>query len=78
MPRYSNVLTVSLPQNMTRAVDALSEQTDQTRSEFIRNVLREYLLDIQEDRERFLKAYKQTRKEKTITMSALKKKYDLV
>lgn len=78
MQRHTKTLTVSLPPNMTRAVDELSVQTDQTRNELIRNALREYLLDIQEDRKRFLKAYRQTRKEKTITFGALRKKYDLV
>lgn len=72
MARNTAVISLSLPPNLTKAMDALSHQTDQTRSELVRSALREYLLDVQEDRERFLNAYKATRKEKIFTMDQLR------
>lgn len=77
MPRKTQILSISLPANMTKAVDTLSRQTDQTRSELIRNALREYLLDMQEDRERFLTAYQSTRNERVYSMQEIREKYDL-
>ncbi len=77
MPRKTNVLSISLPPALTKAVDTLSKRTDQTRSELMRNALREYILDANEDRERFLDAYNSTRKEKTYTMSELRKRCNL-
>ena len=77
MPRKTNVLSISLPNNLTKAVDILSKETDQTRSELIRNALREYVSDMQEDRKRFLEAYKETRKEKTISLESLRIRYKL-
>jgi metal-responsive CopG/Arc/MetJ family transcriptional regulator len=64
MPRKTNILSISLPPAMTKAVDELSKQTDQTRSELIRSALREYILDAREDKKRFLEAYKSVRKSK--------------
>ena len=77
MPRNTNIVSVSLPPNLAEAMDILSKQTDQTRSELVRNALREYITDLEDDRKRFLEAYKITRKEKTISMKMLKKKYNL-
>jgi metal-responsive CopG/Arc/MetJ family transcriptional regulator len=77
MPRQTSVVTVSIPKRLTHAIDSLSKQTEQTRSELVRSALREYVMDMAEDRERFLKAYRATRKQKTITMDAMRKKYDL-
>ncbi len=77
MPRISNVLSISLPPNLTKAVDALSKKTDQTRSELIRNALREYVLDASEDKARFIEAYKATRNEKTKSLAQIRKQYNL-
>ena len=77
MPRTSNVISISLPPNLSKAVDELSKQTDQTRSELMRDALREYIMDLEEDKKRFLKAYKETRGQKTISLKALRKKYKL-
>ncbi len=77
MPRKTDILSISLPKSMTKSIDALSAQTEQTRSELMRNALREYLLDVNEDREKFLDAYKNTRKEKTFTMKELRTRCNL-
>ena len=77
MSRKTQVLTISLPKNLSSAIDELSEQTAQTRSELIRNALREYLFDAEEDRIRFLKAYKATRKEPLKDFDDLIQKYNL-
>lgn len=74
MARISNVISVSLPPHLTEAVDILSKQTSQTRSELMRNALREYILDMEESRKRFIEAYKETRGQKTISLSQLRKK----
>ena len=78
MPRATNVLTISLPYQLSHAVDELTRQTEQTRSELVRQALRDYLVDVHEDRQRFLQAYRKTRKEKFISMEAFRKKYGLV
>lgn len=78
MSRQTKVLSISLPVGLTKAVDTLSKQTEQTRSELVRSALHDYILDMAEDRERFLEAYQATRGGKTISMDALRKKYDLV
>ncbi|NQV90520.1 ribbon-helix-helix protein, CopG family [Candidatus Uhrbacteria bacterium] len=78
MARQTKILSISLPVGLTKAMDILSKQTEQTRSELVRSALHEYIMDTAEDRERFLEAYKTTREEKTISMEALRKKYDLV
>lgn len=78
MPRQTKVLSISLPTGLTKVMDVLSKQTEQTRSELIRSALHDYILDIAEDRERFLEAYQATRGGKTIFLEALRKKYDLV
>ena len=77
MTRKTKILSVSLPPTLTKAVDELSKQTDQTRSELMRNALREYLLDVKEDRQRFIEAYKLTRDEKTYNMDELRASCDL-
>lgn len=59
-------------------MDVLSKQTEQTRSELIRSAVHDYILDMAEDRERFLEAFQATRGGKIISMEALRKKYDLV
>lgn len=71
-------VTVSLPGKLTHAVDLLSKKTDQSRSELISIAVREFLLDVKEDREHFLEAFKKTRREKVFSMSELRQKYDLV
>lgn len=73
----TKTFTVSLPWKLTNAVDVLSKKTDQSRSEFISIAVREFLLDVQEDREHYLEAFKKTRKEKILSMPQLRKKYDL-
>jgi len=78
MLRKTNIVSISLPMNLTKAVDTLSKQTNQTRSELVCNALREYLTDLENDRKRFIKVLKSTRNEKTISMDALRKKYNLV
>ncbi len=70
-------MSVSLPKSLTKAVDTLAASMHQNRSELVRSALREYIVDAQEERERFLKAYKATRKEPVITLARLKKKYAL-
>ena len=76
MPRISNVISISLPPNLTKAVDKLSKQMDQTRSELMRDALREYIADMEESRQRFLDAYKK-RSKKTIPLKTLLKKYNI-
>lgn len=78
MARTSHILSISLPPNLSKAVDVLSEKTEQTRSELIRSALREYLLDSTEDTQRFLDAYTATRKEKTTTLAQMRKRYKIV
>ncbi|TAL50164.1 ribbon-helix-helix protein, CopG family [Patescibacteria group bacterium] len=51
MPRQTTILSVSLPQAMTKTINKLSRQTSQTRSELIRNAVREYIVNRQEDAE---------------------------
>lgn len=70
-------MSVSLPTTLTKAIDALAANTHQNRSELVRSALREYIVDAGEERERFVKAYKATRKESSMTLSHLKKKYAL-
>ena len=77
MARKTKILSISLPEQLTKAMDTLSKETDQTRSELVRNALREYLMDVQDDRKRFLEAYRETRGGKMITMEQLRRKYDL-
>ena len=77
MSRKSHILSISLPDNLTKAVDTITKQTDQSRSELVRNALREYLLNMDDDRARFLEAYRETRKEKLITMDELRTRYQL-
>ena len=62
---------------MPRAMDALAKQTDQNRSELVRRAVREYLMDSEEDRDRFVAAYRSTRKEKVYTHAQLKKQLGL-
>lgn len=78
MSRQTKVLSISLPEGLTKAMDVLSKQTDQTRSELVRSALHDYILDMAEDRERFLVAYQATRGGRTISMEALRRKYGLV
>ncbi len=73
----ANIVSVSLPATLTLTMDKLAKSTDQTRSELVRAALREYIADLNEDRGRFLEAYKATRKEKTFSLSTLKSKYSL-
>jgi len=77
MSRKTDILSVSFPHNLTKAIDAISKKTDQTRSELIRSALRDYILDMEGDRQRFVDAYAATRKEKTMSLENLRKKYDL-
>ncbi len=77
MPRQTNIVTISIPKNLTRTMNSLSKQTDQTRSELVRNALRAYFLDMADDRERFLEVYRSTRKQKKMSMADLRKKYGL-
>lgn len=77
MSRTSKILSISVPAKLSRAMDKLSKQTAQTRSELVRNAVREYIIDSNEDRERFLEAYKATRGQKTLSLEDLQKKYDL-
>ncbi|MFA4845709.1 MAG: hypothetical protein WC654_04080 [Patescibacteria group bacterium] len=74
----TKTFTISLPDTLTNTVDVLSKKIDQTRSEFVGMAVREFLLDIQDDRNHFLEAYKKTRNEKVLSLSELRKKYDLV
>ena len=77
MPRETNILSISLPSRLARSVDELARLTEQNRSELIRSALRSYIMENMEDRERFLKAYRATRREPTISLKRLKKKYRL-
>ncbi len=77
MSRKTQILSISLPKGMTQLIDDLSAQMDQTRSELMRNALREYVLDVKEDRKRFLEAYKDTRKQKTYSMKELRSRCNL-
>ncbi len=70
--------TVSLPGKLTDEVDVLSKKTDQSRSALVSMAVREFLLDVKEDRDRFVEAYKKTRREKVLSLPQLRKKYDLV
>lgn len=70
-------MSVSLPRMLTKAIDALATSTQQNRSELVRSALREYIADAGEERERFIRAYKATRKEATVSLARLKKKYAL-
>ena len=70
--------TVSLPVKLTDAVDVLGKKIDQSRSALVSMAVREFLLDVKEDRDRFLEAYKKTRREKVLSLPELRKKYDLV
>lgn len=78
MSRQTKVLSISLPTGLTKAMNVLSKQTEQTRSELIRSAIHEYILDMAEDRERFLEAYQTTRGGRIISMETLRKKYGLV
>lgn len=75
MARQAQVLSISLPLNLSKAVDKLARATGQNRSELIRSALREYIADETEDKTRFISAYKATRKEKTMSLKDIKKKY---
>ena len=56
----------------------LYKKTDQSRSALVSMAVREFLLDVKEDRDRFVEAYKKTRREKVLSLPQLRKKYDLV
>ncbi len=49
MPRQTSVLSISIPQKLTKEIDIISKKTSQTRSELVRNAIREYIQNLQED-----------------------------
>ena len=49
MPRQTSVLSISIPQKLTEEIDIISKKTSQTRSELVRNAIREYIQNLQED-----------------------------
>ncbi len=71
--RTTNILTVSVPPRYIQAIERLRKRTDQTKSELVRDALRSYLIEQEEDRRRFLDAYKATRKESLKDLQKLKK-----
>lgn len=71
--RTTNILTVSVPPRYIQAIERLRKRTDQTKSELVRDALRSYLIEQEEDRRRFLGAYKATRKESLKDLQKLKK-----
>lgn len=71
--RTTNILTVSVPPRYIKAIESLRKRTDQTKSELVRDALRSYLIEQEEDRRRFLGAYKATRKESLKDLQKLKK-----
>ncbi len=77
MSTQATVLSISLPTTMTRAIDRIAKSTDQNRSELVRHALRDYILDLEEDRKRFIEAYQATRHEPLITHAELKKRLRL-
>lgn len=74
---HTSILSVSLPTRMTKTIDELARATEQNRSELVRHALREYIADVDDDRKRFVTAYRATRQEKTTTLSSLKKQMGL-
>ena len=62
MSATTTIMSVSIPTALTKAIDALAVSTHQNRSELVRSALREYIVDATAQRERFVKAYKETRK----------------
>ena len=78
MSRQTKVISLSFPAGLAKAMDTLSKQTAQTRSELMRSALHDYMLDMAQDRERFLEAYQATRGGTMISMGALRRKYGLV
>ena len=49
MPRQTSVLSISIPQKLTKEIDIISKKMSQTRSELVRNAIREYIQNLQED-----------------------------
>lgn len=43
MPRTSKILTLSVPEDMANKIDKLAKAENRTRSEFIREAVREYI-----------------------------------
>jgi metal-responsive CopG/Arc/MetJ family transcriptional regulator len=73
MKSSTHILSVSIPHGLSKAVDRLAEETAQNRSELIRHALREYIADMEEDRQRFIKAYRASRKERTYSLKEVRK-----
>ncbi len=71
--RSTAILSVSVPPRYIRAIESVRRRTDQTKSELVRDALRSYLIEQSEDRQRFLSAYKATRKESLKDLEKLKK-----
>ncbi len=78
MARKTKIVSVSLPEKMAKAIDLLSEEMDQTRSELIRDAVRDYLIDAHRDRERFLEIYAATRGEKMVPLEEFRKECGLI
>lgn len=77
MARSTKILSVSLPASFLKAVEELAEQTDQTKSELIRNALRAYMAEEEWYRQRFLDAYKETKDEPFYPLDQVKKEFKL-
>lgn len=75
--RTTKILSVSVPPRYLQAIESMRKQTDQTKSELVRDALRLYLVEQEEDRRRFLEAYKATRKEPLKDLKRLKKELGL-
>ncbi len=73
MPGGAHIWSISLPKHMSQTVDRLAKLTDQSRSELVRHALREYVADMEGDRQRFVEAYQATRRQKIFTHAQLKK-----
>ena len=76
MPRTSSIISISLPTKLSRLIDKYAKKNAQTRSELMRDAVREYIADM-EDQKRFEEAYKETRNQKTISLKQVRKKYNL-
>lgn len=65
-----------MPAKLSRLVDKYAKINSQTRSELMRDALREYIADMK-DQKRFEEAYKETRNQKSVSIKQMRKKYNL-
>lgn len=74
----ADVISISLPAALTKTVDKLAKANHQTRSEFVRAALHDYIAEEEAEARYALKVYHETRNDKTYTHAEVKKMLGLI